>query len=32
MREEKEEIAKCDPCPALLDEEQVEDVALFREV
>lgn len=32
MRKEEEEIAECDPCPALLYEELVEDVALFGEV
>lgn len=32
MREQEEEIAECDPCPAALDEELVEDVALRREV
>ena len=32
MREEEEEIAECDPRPALLYEELVEDVGLFCEV
>lgn len=32
MREEEEEVAERDPCPALLYEELVEDVALLCEV
>ena len=32
MREEEEEIAECNPCPALLYEELVEDVGFLCEV
>ena len=32
MREQEEEVAECDPCPTLLNEELVEDVALFCEI